>query len=68
MSSLLLRLDPETLEPMLRSGSDVRLLVEAARVSLIKHIRKRWLDIREKSGFIGLEAWALKEIGDGEWI
>lgn len=40
--------------------------METARSDVIKHIRRRWMQIRDKGGFTGLEMWALKEIGNGD--
>lgn len=65
MNSLLLRVDPTTNQPLLPSGGAIRTLVENTRVEIIKHLRKRWMQVREKTGFVGLETWALKEISDG---
>lgn len=46
----------------------MRSLVEDTRVQIVGHIRRRWMQIREKSGFQDLEGWALKEIADGELL
>lgn len=62
----MLKIDPSTSEPALAPGSENRLLLERTRVEVVKHIRRRWMQIREKGGFEGLEAWALKEISDGQ--
>jgi hypothetical protein len=29
-------------------------------------IKRRWWQIKDSGGFLGLEMWALKEIADGE--
>lgn len=68
VNSLLLKVNPETSEPALATGSWMRSLVEDTRVQIVGHIRRRWMQIREKSGFQDLEGWALKEIADGELL
>lgn len=45
-------------------SSDVAMLVEEARNSLIQYIRKRWVNIRSVGGFNDLKRWSLKEISD----
>ncbi|PWN33844.1 uncharacterized protein FA14DRAFT_161498 [Meira miltonrushii] len=45
-------------------SSDVVMLAEEARNSLIQYIRKRWVNIRSVGGFNDLKRWSLKEISD----
>lgn len=68
VNSLLLKVNPETSEPSLATGSWMRSLAEDTRVQIVGHIKRRWMQIREKSGFQDLEGWALKEIADGELL
>ncbi|KAL7416386.1 hypothetical protein BDY24DRAFT_412573 [Mrakia frigida] len=62
---LLVQVQEETSEPTLAIGSDNRRLVESAAAETMKHIRRRWLQVREKGGFVGLPSYILKEISDG---
>lgn len=65
VSSILLRVDPNTLETTLPARSLQRQKVEDAKEGVLAHIKRRWMQIREEGGFTGLEPWALKEIRDG---
>lgn len=66
VSSLLLKVDPNTLGPALPPRSRSRQQIEQAREGVLAHIRRRWTQIRDAGGFHNLENWALKEISDGE--
>ena len=65
VSSLLLKVDPNTLGPALPPRSRSRQQIEQAREGVLAHIRRRWTQIRDAGGFHNLENWALKEISDG---
>lgn len=65
MSSILLRSNPETMQTALPLRSRGRQLVESAKDGVVAHMRRRWMQIRETGGFLGLENWAMKEIADG---
>lgn len=65
MKSILSLVKPDTNELVLSHGSAVRILVENTRAKVLGHLRRRWLQVREHSGFVDLEPWALQEIGDG---
>lgn len=65
MSSILLRSNPETMQTALPLRSRGRQLVESAKDGVVAHMRRRWMQIREAGGFLGLENWAMKEIADG---
>ena len=65
VSSLLLKVDPNTLGPALPPRSRSRQQIEQAREGVLAHIRRRWTQIRDAVGFHHLENWALKEISDG---
>lgn len=65
VSSLLLKVDPDTLETALPARSVARQKIETAKDGVLAHIRRRWMQIKEDGGFGGLEPWALKEISDG---
>ncbi|KDN40794.1 hypothetical protein K437DRAFT_275638 [Tilletiaria anomala UBC 951] len=41
-----------------------RQTIEDARAGIIRYIKRRWISVRAKAGFDGLENWALKEISD----
>ncbi|EGO03664.1 hypothetical protein SERLA73DRAFT_69514 [Serpula lacrymans var. lacrymans S7.3] len=47
---------------MLSTTSAMREKVEETRVEVLRWLRKRWLSVRQESGFDNLEGWALKEI------
>lgn len=64
VSSLLLKVNPDTLQPMLRTGSQARHKVEQTKEGVLSHIRRRWMGIKDAAGFVGLEPWSLKEISD----
>jgi hypothetical protein len=66
VSSILLKVHPETLETALPTRSVARQKIESAKDGVLTHIRRRWMQIKEEGGFAGLETWALKEISDGE--
>ena len=66
MSSLLLRVDLNTLGPALPPRSRSRQQIEQAREGILAHIRRRWMQIRDAGGFQSLENWSLKEISDGK--
>lgn len=38
--------------------------VETARASILRYLKKRWINVRALSGFNKLEKWCLKEIAD----
>lgn len=67
VSALLLKVDPATLETVLPTRSANRHKVEAAKVDVLKHIKKRWMSIQTEGGFLGLESGAVKEISDGKF-
>jgi len=66
VSSILLKVDFDTLQTVLKPRSRTRQQVEIAREGILSHIRRRWMQIREAGGFDGLENWSVKEIADGE--
>ena len=69
VSAILLKPHPtEEREPMLSATSQVRALVEETRLEVLKYIKKKWLMVRQESGFDELEGWALKEISDRAYI
>lgn len=68
VSAILLKSDPETMQPALPIRSRGRQMVESAKEGVVAHIRRRWMQIRDSGGFAGLEVWALKEIADGELV
>lgn len=67
VSSILLKVHPDTLETILASRSIGRHRVEAAKSGILGHIRRRWLQIRDAGGFAALETWSIKEIADGAY-
>ncbi|THH00388.1 hypothetical protein EW145_g7088, partial [Phellinidium pouzarii] len=63
VSSILLRPHPTVPnETLLSSISHIRIQVEQARTDLIRWLRRRWVGVRQESGFDTLESWSLKEI------
>ncbi len=66
VSSVLLKVDPDTLQTVLATRSSGRQRVESAKEGVLAHIRRRWMQIRDEGGFMGLENWSIKEIADGE--
>ncbi|RXK42234.1 hypothetical protein M231_00592 [Tremella mesenterica] len=64
VSSILLKVDPDTLEAALSPRSRSRQQVESAREGILAHVRRRWMQVRDAGGFNELDAWALKEISD----
>ncbi|CDZ96290.1 CAP Gly-rich domain [Phaffia rhodozyma] len=64
VKSILSPTRPDTNEPVLSPGSAVRTIIENSRTKVLEHLRRRWLQVREHSGFVGLESWALQEISD----
>ena len=65
VSSILLKVHPDTHETILSPRSIGRHRVEMARSAVLGHIRRRWLQIRDQGGFSSLENWSIKEIADG---
>lgn len=45
--------------------TQARVLVEDAKVGIIKYIKRKSNAIKLAKGFDGLESWALKELSDG---
>ena len=66
ISSILLKVDPDTLETALSPRSKGRIQIEEAKEGVLGHIRRRWMQVRDGGGFDGLEPWSLKEISHGE--
>ena len=66
VSAILLKVNPETLQTILKPRSLNRQQIEQAKDGVLEHIRRRWMQIRDAGGFDGLENWSLKEISDGE--
>jgi hypothetical protein len=66
VSSILLKVDPATLQTALPMRSRGRQQVEQIKEGVVGHIRRRWMQVRDTRGFDSLENWALKEISDGE--
>ena len=66
VSSILLKVDPDTLQTALSAKSRGRQLIETAKEGVLAHIRRRWMQIKDAGGFDGLENWSLKEISDGD--
>ena len=64
VSSILLR--PHGESTMLAPTSHIRVEVEETRMDIIRWMRKRWMAIRNESGFDNLDAWAIQEISHGE--
>jgi hypothetical protein len=58
--------DPDSLQAALPPRSAARQQIETAKDGVLAHIRRRWMQIRDSGGFLGLENWSLKEISDGE--
>ena len=52
---------------MLSSTSQIRIQVDEARVDILRYLRRRWVNVRQESGFDQLEGWALKEISHGKF-
>lgn len=50
---------------MLSPTSHVRVLVEQARMDILRWLRRRWLNVKQEGGFDSLEGWAAKEISHG---
>jgi hypothetical protein len=65
VSSILLKVDPITLQAALNGRSAIRVQIESAKDGVLGHIRRRWMQIRDVGGFNGLENWALKDQSDG---
>ncbi|KAK4684302.1 hypothetical protein P7C73_g5884, partial [Tremellales sp. Uapishka_1] len=65
VSSILLRIDPQTLQTVLPARSRARQKIEMAKDGVLGHIKRRWMQIRDEGGFHDLENWSLKEISDG---
>lgn len=66
VSSILLKVDPATLQTALPMRSRGRQQVEQIKEGVVGHIRRRWMQVRDTRGFDSLENWALKEISDGK--
>ncbi len=67
VSDVLLRTSPDSDELILPMHSDRRGAVEAAKETVLVHIKKRWVQIRSEGGFQDMKTWALKEVSDGGW-
>ena len=65
VSSILLKVDPTTLQTVLSPRGRTRQQVEAIKDGVVGHIRRRWMQVRDLGGFDDIENWALKEISDG---
>lgn len=65
VSSILLKVDPITLQTALPSRGQGRQQIESIKEGVVGHIRRRWMQVRDGGGFDGVENWALKEISDG---
>lgn len=65
VSSILLKVQPDTHETVLAPRSIGRHRIETAKSGILGHIRRRWLQIRDGGGFSNLENWSIKEIADG---
>ena len=66
VSSILLRPHPtEVGQTLLSPISHMRVQVEQTRMDVIRWLKRRWANVRQESGFDGLESWALKEISHG---
>jgi len=63
VSSILLRPHAtDTDATLLPPTSHIRVQVEEVRMDVLRWIGKRWVSIRQESGFDPLEGWAIKEI------
>ncbi|KAF9495471.1 hypothetical protein BDN71DRAFT_1488902 [Pleurotus eryngii] len=63
--SAVLHLHPtEQDQVMLSETSHIRIQVDDTRMDVLRYIKKRWLTIRQDSGFDQLEGWAVKEIAN----
>ena len=66
VSSILLKVDPDTLQTALPARGKSRQQIEAIREGVLGHIKRRWMQVRDAGGFDDVENWALKEISDGQ--
>lgn len=66
VSSILLKVDPNTLQTALPARGQGRQQIEAIKDGVVGHIRRRWMQVRDGGGFDDVENWALKEISDGK--
>ncbi|KAH8109016.1 hypothetical protein DFH11DRAFT_1731425 [Phellopilus nigrolimitatus] len=59
ISLILLRTHPtKPNETLLSSTSHIRVQVEQAQMDTIRWLRRRWMDVRQESGFDALKSWA----------
>ena len=52
---------------MLSATSHVRVQVEQARMDILRWLRRRWVGVKQESGFDKLDDWALVEISHGAY-
>jgi hypothetical protein len=64
---LLDKRDEQTERLVLSEGSRVREIVDDARTGILSVLRKRWMQIRQESGFTSLDPSALEGLAKSEF-